>query len=133
VGGGTVYNLRHGAAVSAGSRVGGGQSAYSSGSLNIDLIFIYLHRGPKDGCGRRVRMQAIRPQNWTCIAWGSLLPSGNSQGGALAFGGGSGSCFFSCPHSALNLSLQETGAALLDFVRSCICFIAGLNLAPKPV
>lgn len=36
-------------------------------------------------------------------------------------------------HSVLDLTLQETGAVLLDFVRSCICFIAELNLAPTPL
>lgn len=36
-------------------------------------------------------------------------------------------------HAVLDLSLQETGGAILDFVRSCICFIVELNLAPKPL
>lgn len=45
--------------------------------------------------------------------------------------GGRGVWFLFC-HSVLDLTLQETGTALLDFVRSCICFTVEQNLAPKP-
>lgn len=133
VGGGTIYNLRCGTAVSTGSRIGGGHSKYSSGSLNINLIFNYLYTGLRDCSGRHVRTQAIRPQNWTCL--GIIAAQWKFPCWNLGFWGREGCLFFllsSC-QSVLDLTLQETGAALLDFVRSCICFIAGLNLAPKPL
>lgn len=66
----------------------------------------------------------VSPQNWTCIARGALLPGGN-----WSLGLGWGVFVFFSPvicHPVLDLTSRETGAALLDFVRSCICFIAKL-------
>lgn len=87
------------------------QNIFQAASTSISFSFTYTW-APGIAL-RHIRMQAVRSQIWTCIAWGSLLPSGNSQLGALFLG--KGSVFVFSPviyHSVLDLTLQEMGAAV---------------------